>query len=535
MKKVLALILTLSLLLACGLARADQAPVFNAYDETVSITVMGVDEKDNATIFDSSKHDRASANENAWIDAYKNYLNIDVKRIVPEDDTALNANLNTMMASGDLPDMMIVSKDMFYTLAENGVLKDVSEVFDSYDGELWQGIKNSYTDDVWESGMYEGEMLGIPYTSNFYNSTSVMWIRQDWLDKAGMQVPTTLDELEAVAQAFVDNKLGGDKTIGIGLTPAGDWGGDFSSIMAAYGVPLTTWVEKDGRYAYANTLDENKDGLLRLQSMYKKGLFKSDFSVSNIRDEEVANGMCGLYFGPAWTGVTSVKSNQLNDENAVWTPAFIPTLDGERVAQTTNASVGSFVVFNSNFEHADAFFRMKELEAYVYYQSVPGTDMHKLYYLNDADGSVFMMWNLMVFRNMQRGDLDLYKAGLIHEAELANAALEDVPVIAQSAYERSMRGKNGERELLGLYLTYCHGYPLINELLAYGDKLIGGYNGPLTENMTLYQQTINDELNAAMVKVIMGEDISVYEKAVESWYANGGQAITDDVNAYYGK
>ena len=33
----------------------------------------------------------------------------------------------------------------------------------------------------------------------------------------------------------------------------------------------------------------------------------------------------------------------------------------------------------------------------------------------------------------------------------------------------------------------------------------------------------------------MGEDISVYEKAVESWYANGGQAITDDVNAYYGK
>ena len=43
-KKVLALILALSLLLACGLARAEEAPVFNAYDETVSITVMGTDE-----------------------------------------------------------------------------------------------------------------------------------------------------------------------------------------------------------------------------------------------------------------------------------------------------------------------------------------------------------------------------------------------------------------------------------------------------------------------------------------------------------
>ena len=535
MKKVLALILTLSLLLACGLARADQAPVFNAYDETVSITVMGVDEKDNATIFDSSKHDRASANENAWIDAYKNYLNIDVKRIVPEDSTALNANLNTMMASGDLPDMMIVSKDMFYTLAENGVLKDVSEVFDSYDGALWMEIKNSFTDDVWQTGVYEGEMLGIPYTENFYNSTSVMWIRQDWLDKVGMTVPATLDELEAVAQAFIDNKLGGDKTIGIGLTPVGDWGGDFSSIMAAYGVPLTTWVEKDGRYAYANTLDENKDGLLRLQSMYKKGLFKSDFSVSNIRDEEVANGVCGLYFAPGWHGVTSINASLLNDENAVWTAAPIPTLDGQRVVQTTNAGVGRYLVFNESCEHADAFFRMKELEAYVYYYATPEEDIYALRSVTDPDGSIFASWNLMVFRGSQRGDLDLYKAKLMCDAWDAGVKSGDeLPVMVGATYDKIIDGVNGNRNQLRLYHTYIEGYRIVNEILAEG-KVQGGYNGPLTENMTLYQTTINDELNAAMVKVIMGEDISVYEKAVESWYANGGQAITDDVNAYYGK
>ena len=57
--------------------------------------------------------------------------------------------------------------------------------------------------------------------------------------------------------------------------------------------------------------------------------------------------------------------------------------------------------------------------------------------------------------------------------------------------------------------------------------------GPLTENMSLYQSSINEALDSAAVKVIMGEDISVYEKAVETWYASGGQAITDEVNAYY--
>ena len=38
-----------------------------------------------------------------------------------------------------------------------------------------------------------------------------------------------------------------------------------------------------------------------------------------------------------------------------------------------------------------------------------------------------------------------------------------------------------------------------------------------------------------MIKVIMGDDISVYEQGVADWYANGGQAITEEVNAFYGK
>lgn len=538
MKKTLALLLMLTMLLSCGVVYAE-VPAFNAYDEPVSITVMGTDEKDSAIVYDSSKPDRASANQNLWIDAYKQYLNIDVERIIAEDATALNANLNTMMASGDLPDAMIVSKEMFLVLAENGVLKDVSEEFNSYDGERWLGIKNSYTADHWESGMYEGEMLGIPYAENFYNGTSVMWIRKDWLDKVGMEVPTTIDELEAVAQAFVDNKLGGDATIGIGLTKMGDWGGDISSIMAAYGVPLQTWVEKDGKYVYSNTLDENKDGLLRLQEMYKKGLIKSDFSVSDIRDEEVANGVCGLYFAPGWHGVTSINASLLNDETAVWTAAPIPTLDGERVVQTTNASVGRFLVFNADFEHVDAFFRMKELEAYVYYEANENTpeeaELYKLRSITNEDGSLFTSWNLMVFRGMQRGDLDLYKAKLMCDAWDANAGDgSSLPVMVSATYERILDGVNGDRTQLRLFHTYIEGYRIVNELLAEG-MVQGGYNGPLTENMTLYQKTINDELNAAMVKVIMGEDISVYEAAVESWYANGGQDITDDVNAYYGK
>ena len=55
----------------------------------------------------------------------------------------------------------------------------------------------------------------------------------------------------------------------------------------------------------------------------------------------------------------------------------------------------------------------------------------------------------------------------------------------------------------------------------------------ITENMSLYEATINEALNNAMIQVIMGADISVFEDGVAQWYATGGQDITDEVNEYY--
>lgn len=527
----LALVLALLLTMLPAAIAEDEVPVFNAYDETVAITIMGVDEKDTATTYDSSMPDRASANENAWIDAYKEYLNIDVTRITPEDEEAMIANLNTMMAGDELPDVMIVPKSMFYVLAENGVLKDLSADFETYDSERWNAIRDSYSADVYASGMYEGELLGLPYVENFYNSTSVLWIRQDWLDALNLEAPTTIDELEAVAQAFVDNKMGGENTVGIGLNTMGDYSTDISSIMAAYGVPLYTWVQdEEGKYVYSNTLDANSDGLLKLQDWYKKGLIKSDFAVTDLLSEDIANGVCGMYFAPGWHSVTWIQANILNDENSQWTAVRIPSLDGDYVTQTTNASVGRFICVRSDYEHADAIFRMKELEAYVYYEATTSDPLYTRLMQTEDN---YHIWNLMAFRGLQRGDLDLYKSGIVIDA-IANKIPtgEESPIIASTYYAIYDAIFNNDRSGLEYKLVFCDSYPIVSDILVNG-SVQAQFNGPITENMALYQDTINASLNSAMVKVIMGEDISVFDQAVTDWYANGGQAITDDVNAFY--
>lgn len=533
-KRVLCLILALCMVgTLCSFAHAESvASLLHPYEETVQVTIMGTDEKDNATVYDSSKHDRASANENAWIDAYRDLLNIEVTRITPEDSEALSANLNTMMAGGELPDIMIVSKDMFYVLAENGVLRDVKADFDAYDGELWNEIKNSYTPDVWATGMYEGEMLGIPNAQNFYNCTGVLWVRQDWLDALGLSVPTTLDEMEAVAQAFVDNKMGGEETIGIGMVNMDAWDlycSAFGSILAAYGVPIDTWVQtEDGQYVFSNTLPAVKDGLLRMQEMYKKGLMKKDFAVTTVNEEDVSNGKCGMYTAPGWHSVTAIHANIMSDEKADWTAARIPTLDGNYVTQTTNATVDSFIVVNANYEHPDVIFRMKELEHYVRCYAASSDPLYSLFRTTDE----FQMWNLMVFRGLQRGDVDLKQSQMAVEAFEKGLTVDEAPEFIKSIYLKILDAVNGLRDMEGNRLVYLVSYPIVSDIVEKG-YVKAGYNGPLTENMNLYQKTIDASLLSAMAKVVMGDDASVFDKAVEDWYANGGQAITDDVNAYY--
>jgi sn-glycerol 3-phosphate transport system substrate-binding protein len=49
----------------------------------------------------------------------------------------------------------------------------------------------------------EGELLSMPFNS----STPVMWYNADALEAAGVGVPTTWDEVEAAAQALVDNGM----------------------------------------------------------------------------------------------------------------------------------------------------------------------------------------------------------------------------------------------------------------------------------------------------------------------------------------
>lgn len=529
MKKLLTVTLVCILLLTlCLPVFADDYEFFldMKYEEPITFSILTRDGKVATIPYDSSDPTRRSASENAWITAYEDYLNIKVDRIIAEDDTALNAQISTRLASGDLPDAILCNKEMAAVLIENEVVQDLSPALESFlPGSTY--VKDALDEAIFTFGTENGKIYAFPITNNWYNATQLLWIRQDWLNKVNKTAPTTIDELVDVARAFKEAKLGGKDTVPLGMDNDNQYY-DYRGVLAAYGAVYDTWQQQeDGTYVYGCVMDGMKQGLLKLQEMYKEGLLTPDFATGGHLAQDVANSVCGMYYASGWHSVTDIKTNMVNDPDAEWICVSIPTLDGQHVKQWTNGASAWFVLVNAEYEYPEAIFKMMELEQQVYTNPSP-TQLPKLYTAEDG----YLMWDMRVFRNFGATDFDFVRSRLICEHLEKGSTSADVEPLIYDFYTQIEAALAGDRSLIGRYLCQTMAYPIQDDLRAKG-LLCPSYGGPLTENMQLYQETLYADLNSTMVKVIMGEDISVFEEAVRVWYDNGGQTITDDVNAYY--
>lgn len=115
-------------------------------------------------------------------------------------------------------------------------------------------------------------------------------IRQDWLDDLDLERPTTIDETEAVLQAFKDEK---------GATaPLSVLGINFlSNLMgSAYGLGGNNYYVKDGEIVFGPYTDNYKAFLEKANDWYNKGLIDPSFGAvdSPALDANVLNGATGL-------------------------------------------------------------------------------------------------------------------------------------------------------------------------------------------------------------------------------------------------
>lgn len=217
--------------------------------------------------------------------------------------TALNdaakEKINLLMASGDYPDAF-----MFWTpdipqfgLKEKIVIpldELIPENMPNYYGSFM--AKNPELYNIQRQS--DGHIYGIAsfnecYHCNFFDK---MWVNTMWLEKMGVEVPTTTEEFLAVSKKYMETNPGG---VGITGSTSG-WGGQFQDfLMGSFitdpGRRSTTADDKlllspDGKIVTLATQDQYREGLRYLNELYKTGaIYDGSFTQTNDQLKSLMN------------------------------------------------------------------------------------------------------------------------------------------------------------------------------------------------------------------------------------------------------
>ncbi|MFC5404709.1 extracellular solute-binding protein [Cohnella soli] len=512
------------------------------YPETVTVTqVLGFNPPEDANAMPG-----LTPETNGYLKDLKEMLNIELKYkwTVPADQ--YDQKFNLAIASGDLPDMMVVDYSTFMKFKEQGILEDLTEAYKNYASPLLKKIIESDGGFGLEAGTQDGKLLGL--TKSSFGGAQVLWIRKDWLDNLHLPVPTSMEELEKVAEAFVNNdpdQNGKKDTYGIALIKnfLTGWGFDAKGFFQSNGSYPLAWLKgADGKLIPGEIQPETKAALERLNSWYKKGIIEKEFVLKDEskESEDLISGKVGISFGEWWYPNWPLNLNKDKDPKAEWIQLELPSLNGNPGKTLLSRVLSPIMVVKKGFKNPEAAIKIANL-----FQELQGTKYvtkDSPDYKGPSTGYV-QEWFLPRYYG---GYKDIYLA--VNEALDANKEKLELPEDfvglgeAQTWFDaaKKYRANPKDNTAWGMYYSRVAkdgGVALALRTEEDPSKyVLNEYYGPPTPTQVEKGASLNKLTNETFTKMIMGATpISEFDKYVGSWRKLGGDDITAEVNEWYEK
>ena len=517
------------------------------YPETVTVH-LGGSLNPNAKLPEGMSYEN-----NSYLDFLSEDLNIKVVYDWIASSSDFDEKMNLCIGSGTIPELMNVNATQYRALLKYDMIQPLDQYFDDYASDALKGYVESGGEELKKCiSNDKGEMMAIPAPNIKAGGINEMWIRQDWLDNLGLEVPRTWDELAAVAEAFVTQDPDGNgeaDTIGIlgpgntdhmnaiggnqfGLDPL------FSSFQS---YPQYWLQDEDGTVKYGSIQPETRTALEKIQKLYTDKLIDTEMLVRNNCQEAILSGKVGIFFGPWWIGYT-VSDATLAGE-ADWRAYFTPLSEDGKYYTHMPDPTSTYVVVSKSCKNPEAAIKI------INYLIAYGKDWV-------ADGTsaklevsqFYPLWN--VYENADEIEvstetLEKYLAGEItmddvdfSQHKLLKNDMEAVTELKKEPYDDFSLDKwNLDSDLAKINLPrlvslLVGGNPLVN------DKYIPVYNAysGQTETMQAKWANLKKMEEETFAKIIMGKaDISEFDTFVENWKNQGGDQILKEINDELGK
>lgn len=435
--------------------------------------------------------------------------NIDVE-FVPVQRSEEVTKLNVLMASNtDVPDIVFTyDSSVFYRYAQQGGLTDVGALLDEYGPNL----KNFIGEDTLTFGQLEGQQYAIPGKRAITGRYS-SYIRQDWLDKLGLPVPTTTDELYTTLKAFKEQDPAGlgSKNIpmGMALAPA-----QYETLIYSFMKPISGDLTYGQRYELP--LHEGfKDAMQFLNKLYNEGLISKDFSLDEDKTQlakDIQNGNIGYWSEDVdvlFYADGTLDNLYKNVEGSVVTPVDVltnPNVDNKHI-KSRYASNGMYIMIPKSSKRA--------VEAIKYLDWMA------------SDNNLIDMYS-----GVEGENYDLVDGIPVVKADASQEFLDRIYNSGDMAIISN--GKNiGDQETNEK--AWISGFPERNQealkqsiAIANTDTIGPIVFGKPIETESQYGTTLNDKLSVIIVKTAMvkpEEFEAVYEAEMKDFMSLGGDKL----------
>lgn len=211
--------------------------------------------------------------------------------------------INNLLAAGSAPDICVTySYPTVLTYAQMGGVIDLSSYVEEYKSELpnlfnWLGDTNIY----WDKDPKTGTLWALE-GKRAEQQRIVTYVRKDWLDKLGMDAPTSRDEFEKMLIAFDENAallLGDEAKSMVPFQLTYDVGWSAANLITSF-----LDANMSDKEYYINGFDDRlvtqngtKEAVRLLNKWYNMGLLWDDFALygsgDTTGDDKIKAGYVG--------------------------------------------------------------------------------------------------------------------------------------------------------------------------------------------------------------------------------------------------
>lgn len=519
------------------------------YPETVTIH-LGGSLNPNAKIPEGMSYE-----DNSYTRFLKDDLNIEVVYDWVASSSDFGEKMNLCIGSGTIPELMNVNATQYRALLKYDMIQPLDQYFDDYASDALKGYVESGGEELKKCiSNDKGEMMAIPALNITAGGINEMWIRQDWLDNLGLEVPRTWDEMAAVAEAFVTQDPDGNgeaDTIGI-LGPGNSdhmnaIGGNqfgldplFSSFQS---YPQYWLQDEDGTVKYGSIQPETRTALEKIQKLYTDKLIDPEMLVRSNCQEAVLSGKVGIFFGPWWCGYT-VGDATLAGE-ADWRAYFTPLAEDGGYYTHMAEPTTQYVVASKSCKNPEAAFKIINYLIASQQQWVADgitsasgmvtSDFYPLFNVYDNADEIETSYDALtkyLAGEITMDDVDFSRHKLLKNDMEAVTELKKEPYDDFSLDKWNLDSDLAKNNLPRLVSI------LVGEAPSVNDKYIpvyNAYNGQ-TETMQTKWANLKKMEEETFAKIVMGKaDISEFDTFVENWKNQGGDQILKEINDELGK